>query len=206
MGSAGGACKQVNVGLLFSGGLDSTALAWWHRPEIAFTIDYGQVCAQGEIRAASTVCKIIGIQHEVITADCGSLGSGDLAGRAPAEIAPASEWWPFRNQLLITLGAMRGVNLGLSSLIVGSVLSDGFHRDGTREFYELVDKLTAVQEGSLRIEAPAIELTSAQLLVKSKVPRSVASWAHSCHCEEFACGTCRGCAKNLMVTQEVWGE
>ncbi|RUW76172.1 7-cyano-7-deazaguanine synthase, partial [Mesorhizobium sp. M1E.F.Ca.ET.063.01.1.1] len=28
--------------LLFSGGLDSSALAWWLRPELCVTINYGQ--------------------------------------------------------------------------------------------------------------------------------------------------------------------
>ena len=32
--------------LLLSGGMDSIALAFWKRPEIAITIDYGQRAAE----------------------------------------------------------------------------------------------------------------------------------------------------------------
>ena len=80
--------------LLFSGGMDSIALAWAMRPELAITIDYGQRAAQGEIRAASAVCESLGLRQRVVQVDCSALGSGDMAGTEPSAFAPVSEWWP----------------------------------------------------------------------------------------------------------------
>ena len=93
--------------LLLSGGMDSISVAWWLRPALALTIDYGQLAAAAEIQAARAVCLQLEIPHEVITVDCRALGSGDMAGQPADALAPASDWWPYRNQLLITLAGMR---------------------------------------------------------------------------------------------------
>jgi 7-cyano-7-deazaguanine synthase len=189
--------------ILLSGGMDSTALAFWKRPDIAFTIDYGQIPAEGEIRAARQIAYEIGIQHEVIVVDCSGLGSGDLAGKPASSEAPVSEWWPFRNQLLITLSAMRAVMLGVNEILIGSVASDNIHIDGTKEFFHQLDQCVALQEGHIRVSAPAIDLTSAKLIKISQIPISLLSWAHSCHKAEYACGQCRGCYKHQNVMAEL---
>jgi 7-cyano-7-deazaguanine synthase len=195
----------VTTGILLSGGMDSIALAYWHRPEVALTINYGQRSAGGEIRAAAEVARILGSIHETISVNCASLGSGDLAGSAPLAVAPVPEWWPFRNQLLVTLAAMRGVALGLDRLLVGSVASDGVHVDGQPEFYARLDSLLSIQEGGMRVLAPAARMSSAELIRQSKVPRRILCWAHSCHIDEVACGYCRGCNKHREVMGELFG-
>jgi 7-cyano-7-deazaguanine synthase len=186
--------------------MDSTALAWWKRPNVAYTIDYGQLSAAGEIRAATAVAAAVEATHIIIRVDCSTLGSGDLAGSPPLVIAPVPEWWPFRNQLLLTLAGMRSVADGIDTLLVASVRTDGQHRDGTAEFFTAADNLMSIQEGGLRVEAPAISLTSAELIRRSGIPREVLAWAHSCHTDEYACGTCRGCNKHTSTTEELWGE
>jgi len=189
--------------LLLSGGLDSISLAWWLRPAIAFTVDYGQVSAEGEIRASTHVSSILEIKHEVIAANVRSLGAGDLAGAQRHALAPASEWWPFRNQLLITLAGMRCLALGVNRLLIGTVRTDGFHVDGRESFVETIDALCRMQEGNLRVEAPAIDLTSAELIRKSEVSIELLAWAHSCHTAAMACGICRGCNKHRAVMEEL---
>jgi 7-cyano-7-deazaguanine synthase len=193
----------VAAGLLLSGGLDSTALANWLRPEIALTIDYGQLPARGEIRAARRIAQELGVDHEVITIDCRQLGSGDLAGSVPNRIAPVPEWWPFRNQLLLTIAAMRAISLGIDQLLFGSVASDSQHTDGGPEFFRVMDQLTRLQEGGVRVQAPAIGLTSLELIRTSGVDSSVLAWAHSCHTAEFGCGNCRGCYKRDSVLAQL---
>jgi 7-cyano-7-deazaguanine synthase len=195
----------VTAGILLSGGMDSTALAYRCRPDVAFTVDYGQRSADGEIRAAREVAILIGMRHETIRVDCSSLGSGDLAGKAALPIAPVTEWWPFRNQLLVTLAAMRGVALGVDRLLIGTVASDGAHADGRREFLARLDELVCMQEGAMRVEAPAAALTSANLIRYSGIPRSILCWAHSCHTDSVACGYCRGCNKHREVMSELFG-
>src|SRR6201999_1421261 len=115
-------------------------LAAWKHPDVAVTVNYGQIPAPGEIRAAAEIATALAIEHHVVTVDCSSLGSGDMAGRPQANVAPIPEWWPFRNQLLVTLAAMKAIALGVSTLYVGSVASDAQHADGSLRFYELLDQ------------------------------------------------------------------
>lgn len=197
----------MNAALLLSGGMDSLAIAWWKRPQLAITLDYGQNAAVGEKHAAGRICEELGIPHEIIRIDCGSLGSGDMAQSAPHPAAPTSEWWPYRNQLLITLASMCAIARGIEALYIGTVRSDGdSHRDGTNGFIARIDELMAFQEGGVRVLAPAIELSTAELVRKAGVPASLLAWAHSCHKAEIACGNCRGCAKYLATYAELGAE
>lgn len=190
--------------ILLSGGIDSIALAHWKRPEFAITLDYGQLPAATEIAAATEVARALAIQHEVLRVDCSTLGSGDLLGQPPLAAAPVPEWWPYRNQLLVTLAGMRAISRGVTELMVGSVASDSQHADGTSKFYEILDNLMRMQEGNLRVSAPAIELSTVELVRTSGVPREVLAWAHSCHVGPFACGACRGCIKHYNVMKELY--
>lgn len=186
----------MKAALLLSGGMDSVSIAWWKRPDVAVTIDYGQKPAEAEIVAAAQVAKSLGIAHQIIRVDCSSLGSGDMAGTAPLELAPVSEWWPFRNQLLITLAGMAVVRSGVGKLYIGALATDRVHADGRRDFVDQISKLVALQEGGLTVEAPAIELDAVELVRSSGIPQSTLAWAHSCHVGNYACGQCRGCVKH----------
>jgi 7-cyano-7-deazaguanine synthase len=193
----------MSKAILLSGGLDSIALAYWIRPEYAITINYGHKPALGEIRASNAVAKYLDIEHYVIEIDCSALGSGDLAGKEALEISPESEWWPYRNQLLITLGCMKGVELGISEILLGSVSSDDFHIDGTQKFYKKINELMLMQEGNIKVSTPAIGYSSVELIQKSKIPKKVLYWAHSCHKNSVACGNCRGCTKYYRTIRQL---
>jgi 7-cyano-7-deazaguanine synthase len=191
--------------LLLSGGMDSIALAYWNRPACTLTIDYGQRSAGGEIRAARAVTTHLGLPHEVVSIDARGLGSGDLADTAPLAIAPVPEWWPFRNQLLITIAATRALSYNCDAIELGSVASDSAHIDGTAMFVQAMDNVLSLQEGGIRLVAPALRLSTMELIQAASLPRQVLAWAHSCHRSDFACGVCRGCQKNLAVRSAIWG-
>lgn len=191
----------MSEALLLSGGMDSVAIAYWRKPSLAITIDYGQQPAAGEIRAARSVCKALSIEHCTVTTNIAQLGSGDLAGNAPSNIAPASEWWPYRNQFLITLGGMTCLPRGIETLLIGALRTDGFHIDGTPRFIDAMNMLFDLQEGTLAIVAPAIALDAVELVRTAGVPIEILSWAHSCHTAEHACGFCRGCRKHYETMQ-----
>jgi len=189
--------------LLLSGGIDSIAMAYWQRPDIAITINYGQAPAETELRISKIVSGALNIAHYMVEVDCSSLGSGDLLNRSALNLSPSSEWWPYRNQLLITLACMKGIALGVGELMLASVRSDGFHKDGTPEFYGLADQLMRYQEGAIKITCPAIGISSAELVTVSGVPRSLLNWAHSCHRSNIPCGNCSGCNKYREVMYEL---
>lgn len=93
--------------LLLSGGLDSTCLAAWLRPDHCLSVDYGQRPAQAEQHAAAAVAGQLDIPVTHIKVDASAVGCGLMAGDnfqpdATSAAVPTPEWWPYRNQLLIT--------------------------------------------------------------------------------------------------------
>jgi 7-cyano-7-deazaguanine synthase len=182
--------------LLFSGGLDSSALAHRERPDVCLTVDYGQRPARGEIAAAAAICAELSLRHEILAADLRALGSGSMSGKQASELAHAEEWWPYRNQMLITLAGMRFVSEGLKEIMIGAVRTD-VHADGKSPFLRGMDRVMSVQEGHVRVSAPARPLHPFKLLVSSGFPESLLGLTFSCHVMEYPCGRCRGCKKHI---------
>ena len=193
----------MSEAILLSGGMDSIALACWKRPTVAFTLDYGQLAAEAEIEASTVVARALGMDHHIIRIDLRTLGSGDMAGTGADIYAPASDWWPYRNQMLITLAAMKAVSLGVKILMLGTVATDQVHKDGTVQFVDKLDALLACQEGELRVTAPAIGLSTRDLILISKAPRPLMALAHSCHKANVPCGQCRGCNKYFETLDQL---
>ena len=168
---------------------------------MAITIDYGQVCAAAELRAAGAVCSELNIPHRVVTVDCRAMGSGDLANKPRVEAAPESDWWPFRNQLILTIAGMALLHEGVNYLLLGTVKTDQSHADGTLAFVKGIDQLMELQEGAMRVDAPAVEMTTVELIQIARAPIELLAWGHSCHTSEWACGRCRGCNKHRQVME-----
>jgi 7-cyano-7-deazaguanine synthase len=182
--------------LLLSGGIDSACLAYQRRPRAALTIDYGQITAYSEVRSAAQICKELAIEHALLTVDLRSIGSGVMTGGDAATNAPTPEWWPYRNQLLISLGAAKAIALGCTRVVIGTVKGDGIHADGRPEFIEAMRRTLSLQEGAIDLQAPAIDLEPAALL---------RAWTFSCHIASEPCGQCRGCYKHLATIEAVFG-
>lgn len=187
-----------------SGGLDSAALAWMYRPDLCVTVDYGQRAAEGELVASAALCGQMGLEHIVLSVDHSSIGSGNMSNKAPVKEAQAPEFWPYRNQCLITLAAMALASRGLGEIMIGIVATD-VHADGSPEFVETMDRLLRLQEGAVRLFAPARELTGVELLRRSQFPRDLIGLTFSCHTHRYACGQCGGCTKHQETVDEVYG-
>lgn len=189
--------------LLLSGGLDSTALAVIHRPAVCLTIDYGQRAAQGEIQAAREICRELGLRHDVLALPLNGLGLGLMAGQTGSAHSEHPEFWPFRNTLLITLGAMFAVTHGLGRVLIGTLATDLRHRDGLPDFLRLMAELVRMQEGGIEVVAPALDDDALSLIRRSNAPASVLGWTHSCHVSAIACGQCPGCHKHSNTLEEL---
>src|SRR3954447_9278283 len=92
--------------LLLSGGIDSLAVASLCRPSRTLFIDYGQRPALAEGRAAAMLAQRLGLPHEHIVLGLDAIGGGLLSDDVPAPGSPSPEWWPYRNQLLVTAAAV----------------------------------------------------------------------------------------------------
>ena len=196
--------QSTKTAILLSGGMDSVAIAYWKRPDVAITIDYGQKSAEAEIRSAAYTAKFLGMEHCVIHVDCSSLGSGLLSGVASLPMSPTEEWWPYRNQLLVTLACMKAIGMGIGILYVGCIMQDGErHKDGTSEFYDKLSSLIEYQEGGIRIEMPAAQLNTVDIVRRYRVPMHLLLHSHSCHTSNIPCLDCPGCVKNLTIRKEL---
>lgn len=187
--------------LLLSGGIDSTAIAAWLRPTLCLTVDYGQCSAPAELTAAAQICKELGLPHLSERVNVAMLGAGDMAGTDPSRHSENSEFWPYRNQFLITVAAMAAIKYGCDLVMIGTVITDKLHIDGSAQFLSAMDGLLALQEGGLHLSAPASELTSVELVRASQILPGIIGWCHSCHKGRFACGQCGGCKKHSKVMQ-----
>ena len=185
--------------LLLSGGIDSIALAAWRRPELCLTVRYGQSAADAEVQSSARACQELGLRHEVLEAELPLLGSGCMAGQTASPHSPHEEFWPFRNQYLITLAGMVAIKAGLSEILIGTVVTDRRHADGSPGFLRAIHEVIEMQEGAIQVLAPAAELTSEQLVKQSGISMAVLGWAHSCHTSALACGNCPGCMKHSQV-------
>lgn len=195
--------EHMKKAVLLSGGIDSICLTYGIMPDIAYTIDYGQIVAEREIYVSKYICHTLNIDHKIINVDCRGLGSGTLANSKNLSLSPSEEWWPFRNQLLITLASMQGIKDNIKELYLATVKSDSFHKDGTEHFYKLINDLVFYQEGSIEIICPTLEYYSHELATKYNVPKKLLTIAHSCHISNLACGKCSGCIKQLKVRHEL---
>lgn len=153
--------------VLLSGGLDSSALAFLLNlrspDDYGLFIDYGQVTAAAERRAAKAIAAAYGFDvAEVSVPGLVVVGAGTLAGQGPAEGADGSdevqqaEWFPARNLLLISLGAAFLGARGGGTLFIGC--SEITYRDTTPEFIEAASnalRQAFSPHAAVRLESPA---------------------------------------------------
>lgn len=132
------------------------------------------------------------------------MGAGLLAGSVVSpSFSPAPEWWPFRNQIIVTLAASWALVHGFEAVVIGCVSSDGMrHVDGSPGFIDALGRLIRSQEGGIDLLAPAIDLSTRELIRASGTPREILGWTHSCHVMSIACGSCPGCVKHGEAFEE----
>lgn len=170
---------------------------------VCVTIDYGQQPAAGERAAAMALCHELKLQHRIIEANLSALGTGTMVGRAPSPEAAAPEFWPYRNQMLVTLAAMLLQPEGLSEILIGTVSTD-LHADGRAPFRRALDRVMRLQEGGVRVSAPAQRMSTIRLLEITGFPQRLVGLTFSCHVHEYACGQCAGCLKHRDVVSRVY--
>jgi 7-cyano-7-deazaguanine synthase len=186
--------------LLLSGGVDSAALAARSRPAAALFVDYGQRSAPAEGRAAIAIAARLGLALHQRDIDLRSIGAGLLLSEDAPPASPSPEWWPYRNQMLVTIAAAVALRLGLRRVLVASVAGDGDrHADGSASFYAALNTVLTLQEGAIEVVAPALDETTEELVVSSGIAESVLAWTVSCHRSDLPCGNCPGCWKRERV-------
>jgi 7-cyano-7-deazaguanine synthase len=164
---------------------------------LAIFIDYGQITVDGERAAAQRICKLLDLELVEISCDASMIGSGSLRFGAAAGLR--KEYWPFRNQFLLTIGAMYGETYAVDEILFGSVKEDLRFPDCTKKFFDRCNHLISLQHSGIRISAPAVEMSVIDLVKRSNMTWEIFGWCHSCNVSARSCGQCGSCVKASRV-------
>lgn len=212
--------------VLSSGGLDSTtamAIAKHEGYEVySLSFRYGQR-HEAELQAAERVSDQLGSkQHLVVDVDLGNLGGSALTDdidvpKARSEVEMSKEipvtYVPARNTIFLSYALAWAEVLGASDIFIGvNAIDYSGYPDCRPEFIEAFERMAnlatkAGVEGStkIRIRAPLILMTKAQIIRKGTELGVDYGMTHSCYdpsSEGRACGQCDSCLLRKKGFQE----
>jgi 7-cyano-7-deazaguanine synthase len=205
--------------VLLSGGLDSSTTLAIARDQgfacHALTVIYGQT-HQAEIEAARRVASALGVTgHRVLELDLRPLAVSALTSdsidvpkdRSLDEIGAEGDvpvtYVPARNTVLLSLALAWAETLGCYDLFLGvNVLDASGYPDCRPEFVRAFEELANVATrigttgGRIRVHAPLIELTKAEIIERGLALGVDYAMTHSCYDptdDGGACGRCDAC-------------
>jgi len=200
--------------VLLSGGLDSATAAAIAKNEgfdlYALTIEYGQRHAV-EIESARAVARALGaVRHVELHVELSAFGGSALTDGidvpkdrdlGSAEI-PAT-YVPARNTVFLSLAMAWAEAAGAQDIYIGvNALDYSGYPDCRPEFIEAFERLAALATKSgiegvrLRIHAPLIRMTKAEIIRRGLELKVDYSLTHSCYDPDRAgrpCGHCDSC-------------
>lgn len=196
--------------LLASGGLDSTTLAYWLIERgvsfIPLFLDYGQHCSKTEYETAL----------EVIPASCGPihrLNVGDVYRDSGSRLINEADLWreevvytdlhlPYRNLLMLTVGAAYAQSRGCTSLYAAFINSNhAVEIDCSAEFFERLSSLLGAY-GSVQVKMPFRTMSKHQVAVEGIRLQAPIARTFSCQVSSSVpCGACPNCVDRLDALQ-----
>ena len=200
--------------VLLSGGLDSATAAAIAKSDgfdlFALTIAYGQR-HRVEIEAARAVARALGAtRHVELQVDLSVFGGSALTDRIDVpkdrELAAAgipSTYVPARNTVFLSLAMAWAEAIGARDLYIGvNALDYSGYPDCRPEFIAAFERLAAlatkagVEGSTLRIHAPLMQMTKAQIIRRGIDLHVDYALTHSCYDPGAAgapCGHCDSC-------------
>lgn len=201
--------------ILLSGGLDSyTAGAMARRDGwqlYALTIRYGQLHAR-EVDAARRVARALGVaRHAELEVDLASFGGSALVGDGAIpkdrDVAVAhdipSTYVPARNTVFLSLALSWAEVVQATAIVIGvNALDYSGYPDCRPEYLEAFERLArlatraGVEGGSLRVLAPLLHLSKADIVRAGAALGLDYGLTHSCYDPDGGgrpCGRCDSC-------------
>ena len=199
--------------VLLSGGLDSATVLAQARAQgyacYALSLHYGQRHS-AELDAARRVAQALGAaRHEIIQLDLGRFGGSALTDPA-LQVPTAGEqggipitYVPARNTVMLALALSWAEALGARDLFYGANAVDySGYPDCRPEFVAAFERLAnlatkaGVEGGHIRVHAPIIQLSKAQIIAEGL--RLGVDYAQTVSCYQAdhqgrACGRCDSC-------------
>ncbi len=211
--------------VLFSGGLDSTTLIYWALSQgkkiEALSFDYGQRHLL-EIKMASLVCQKLGLKHEIIKIDLGSIVHSALTDstfeipkfgspiEGKTQAGPPPTYVPFRNGIFISLATAWAETRSVEEILCGfHVLDSPDYPDTTQSFVqameEAINRGTKAAFGGFRFKiiCPFLGLKKVDILRLGLSLGADYSYSISCYRgQEVPCFECPAC----YYRQRAWEE
>lgn len=198
--------------ILLSGGLDSaTTLAIASQQGYqcyALSFDYGQRHI-AELGAAQAVARHQGVkEHRTVRLDLGALGGSALTDKAiavpemPTEGIPVT-YVPARNTVMLAYALAWSEVLGARDIFIGvNAVDYSGYPDCRPEFIKAFEKLAnlatkaGVEQGGLKVHAPLIDLSKAEIIKQGLALGVDYGLTVSCYQaspDGKACGRCDSC-------------
>jgi len=208
--------KNRNGVLLASGGLDSTTMAYWLlSQEIDFVplfINYGQHCAHTELE---TLRKVLPASHKnkIETIDIQSV----YHKSSSKFIKPANLWEdditagdlyiPYRNVLLLTIGATFAQTIGLANVYSAFINSNHAKEiDCSNEFFEKMESMLS-DYGSVKIIMPFRYYSKYEVAKLGIKLGAAIGFTFSCQASpDIPCGACPNCVDRLDALRQIEDE
>ncbi|MBK0378563.1 7-cyano-7-deazaguanine synthase [Mucilaginibacter segetis] len=202
--------------LLASGGLDSTTMAYWLDQQgisfIPLFINYGQHCAETEFETLKRVLpeKYVGqIEYIDIQSVYARSRSRFIkeANLWEDEITADDLYIPYRNVLLLTIGATFAQTLGLTNVYSAFINSNHAKEiDCSNEFFNKMETMLK-EYGSVKINMP-FRYHSKYEVAKLGVSLGAAIGStFSCQASsKIPCGACPNCVDRLEAMRKIESE
>lgn len=192
--------------ILYSGGLDSTALLYRHAPEIrlAVSFDYGSKHNAREVECARINTQRAGIEHLVVSLDfiehhfeSHLLKTGDAIPHGHyTDPVMKQTVVPFRNGILLAIACGLAESRGLSAVLIANHAGDHpIYPDCRDEFIRAMgDAMRTGTYAGIRLEAPFVDLTKRAIALHAREIGVDFSLTWSCYeGGEVHCGRCGTC-------------
>ena len=197
--------------MLLSGGLDSATAAAIARADgwelYALTIRYGQVHAR-EIEAARRVAAALNVRrHLELSVDLSAFGGSALTGdgvipkdRAVDASDIPSTYVPARNTVFLALALAWAETVGAEAIVIGvNAIDYSGYPDCRPEYLDAFERMASlatragVNGGRLRILAPLLRLSKAEIVSRGLALGIDYGLTHSCYDPQPDGRPCRRC-------------
>ncbi len=201
------------VVLLASGGLDSTTLAYWMLKEgidfLPLFINYGQHCAETEYLTLQNVIppsksksiEVIDVSSIYKKSKSKYIKEADLWNE---KIVADDLYIPYRNILLLTIGASLAQTMGFNSVYSAFINSNHAKEiDCSNQFFDSMGKILG-DYGTVKIIMPFLKLSKLEVAKIGIELHAPIANTFSCQASsKIPCGACPNCVDRLNALNEI---